>query len=132
MDWRKWHYGCEECGQYFHANCIPCLDRLSKIKFGLEVLVECHDCPVACVRTVSVDGYLCGHCGKSIRETDDIAFECSKCYFRMHQGCVQELMIKNLIIVITSFSSELNTKRAHSKSEIDITNRGKYNKCYRQ
>ncbi|GER38674.1 cysteine/Histidine-rich C1 domain family protein [Striga asiatica] len=94
MDWRKWHYGCEECEQYFHANCIPCLDRLSKIKIGFEVWVGCHECPVACVRAVSVDGYLCGHCGKSIRESDDIAFECSKCYFRMHEGCVQELMIK--------------------------------------
>ncbi|GER38671.1 cysteine/Histidine-rich C1 domain family protein [Striga asiatica] len=94
MDLGKWHYGCEECEQYFHANCIPCLDRLSKIKFGFEVSVGFHECPVACVRAVSVDGYPCGHCGKSIRESDDIAFECSKCYFRMHQGCVQELMIK--------------------------------------
>ncbi|GER49892.1 cysteine/Histidine-rich C1 domain family protein [Striga asiatica] len=92
IDWIKWHYGCEECGQYFHANCIPCLNRLSKIKFGFEVSVRCHGCPVACVRAVSVDGYLCGHCGKNIRESDDIAFECSKCYFRMDKGCVQELM----------------------------------------
>ncbi|CAA0818455.1 Unknown protein [Striga hermonthica] len=95
IDWRKWHYGCQECEQYFHANCIPCLDRLSKIKFGFEVSVGCHECPVACVRAVSVDGYLCGHCGKNIRESDDIAFECSKCNFRMHKGCVQELMIKS-------------------------------------
>ncbi|CAA0818456.1 Unknown protein [Striga hermonthica] len=94
IDWRKWHYGCEVCEQYFHANCIPCLDRLSKIKFGFEVSVGCHECPIACVRAVSVDGHLCGHCGENIRESDDIAFECSKCYFRMHEGCVQELMIK--------------------------------------
>ncbi|CAA0818454.1 Unknown protein [Striga hermonthica] len=32
IDWRKWHYGCEECKQYFHANCIPCVDRLSKME----------------------------------------------------------------------------------------------------
>ncbi|CAA0818452.1 Cysteine/Histidine-rich C1 domain family protein, partial [Striga hermonthica] len=61
MDWRKWHYGCEKCKQYFHANCIPCLDHLSKIKFDFEVSVGCHGCPVACVRAVSVDGYMCGH-----------------------------------------------------------------------
>ncbi|CAA0818449.1 Unknown protein [Striga hermonthica] len=89
MDLRKWHYGCEECEQYFHANCIPCLDHLSNIKFGFKVSVGCHECPVACIRAVSVDGYRCGHCGENIRESDDIAFECTTCYFRMHKGCVR-------------------------------------------
>ncbi|KAL3639046.1 hypothetical protein CASFOL_016953 [Castilleja foliolosa] len=93
IDERCWYYGCKECDQCFHIGCIPTLDHLSKIKFGFTVRVSCHDCPVAAVRALSVDGYPCGHCRKIIRESDEIAFECSECYFRIHQGCAEELLV---------------------------------------
>ncbi|KAL3620942.1 hypothetical protein CASFOL_035854 [Castilleja foliolosa] len=95
IDERCWYYGCMECDQCFHIGCIPTLDHLSKIKFGFTVRVSCHDCPVAAVRALSVDGYPCGHCRKIIRESDEIAFECSECYFMIHQDCAEELLVSN-------------------------------------
>ncbi|KAL3619912.1 hypothetical protein CASFOL_034824 [Castilleja foliolosa] len=94
MDDKYWHYGCKVCDQYFHVDCIPTLDRLSRIKFGFAstVHVTCHDCPLECVRAVSVDGYRCGHCQVIIRESDIMAFECSECYFRIHQDCARNLI----------------------------------------
>ncbi|KAL3613990.1 hypothetical protein CASFOL_042064 [Castilleja foliolosa] len=94
MDDKHWYYGCKECDQCFHVDCIPTLDRLSRIKFGFTstARVTCHDCPLACVRAFSVDGYRCGHCQEIIRESDKIAFECSDCYFRIHVMCAKELL----------------------------------------
>ncbi|GER56542.1 cysteine/Histidine-rich C1 domain family protein [Striga asiatica] len=73
----EWHYRCHLCQQSLHFNCVPSVDRLSKIKFGFTVRVQGHPCPVACVRALSVYCYMCGHCGKTIKEhNDEIAFEC--------------------------------------------------------
>ncbi|KAL3637269.1 hypothetical protein CASFOL_019568 [Castilleja foliolosa] len=94
IDNKRWYYGCKKCDQYFHVDCIPTLDRLSRIKFGFTstARVTCHDCPLACVRALSVDGYRCGHCQEIIRESDKIAFECSDCYFRIHKKCAKKLI----------------------------------------
>ncbi|KAL3637270.1 hypothetical protein CASFOL_019569 [Castilleja foliolosa] len=94
MDDKHWHYGCKECDQYFHVDCIPYLDHLSRIKFGFTstARVTCHDCPLECVRAVSVDGYRCRHCQEIIRESNKIAFECSDCYFRIHEECAKKLI----------------------------------------
>ncbi|KAL3637264.1 hypothetical protein CASFOL_019563 [Castilleja foliolosa] len=94
VDDKRWHYGCKVCDQYFHVDCIPALDCLSRIKFGFTstARVTCHDCPLACVRAVSVDGYRCGHCQVIIRESDVIAFECSDCYFWIHEECARNLI----------------------------------------
>ncbi|GFQ05454.1 hypothetical protein PHJA_002689500 [Phtheirospermum japonicum] len=92
IDREVWYYGCKECDQSFHIDCIPTLDHLSRIKFGFTTTVRVpgHDCPLACVRALSVHGYpcQCGHCERIIREYDEIAFECSECYFRIHAMCV--------------------------------------------
>ncbi|KAL3637535.1 hypothetical protein CASFOL_018703 [Castilleja foliolosa] len=94
IDDKRWHYGCKVCDQYFHVDCIPSLDCLSRIKFGFTstARVTCHDCPLACVRAVSVDGYRCGHCQVIIRKSDRIAFECSDCYFWIHEDCATNLI----------------------------------------
>ncbi|CAA0831175.1 Unknown protein [Striga hermonthica] len=94
IDKRYWYYSCTQCDHSFHIRCIPYFDHLSKIKLGFTLRVGCHDCPVTSVRALSVDGYRCGDCGEHIRESDDIAFECSKCYFRMHIMCVVKYMSK--------------------------------------
>ncbi|KAL3651707.1 hypothetical protein CASFOL_004709 [Castilleja foliolosa] len=95
VDDRSCYYGCKECDQCFHVDCIPGLDELSRIKFGFTstARVKCHDCPLACVRALSVDGYRCGHCQEIIRESDIIAFECSDCYFWIHKKCAQKLLM---------------------------------------
>ncbi|KAL3637324.1 hypothetical protein CASFOL_019623 [Castilleja foliolosa] len=96
VDYDHSYYGCKECDQCFHVDCIPGLDRLSRIKFGFTstARVKCHDCPLACVRAVSVDGYRCGHCQEIIRESDKLAFECSECYFWIHKKCAEKLLIQ--------------------------------------
>ncbi|GFP91629.1 hypothetical protein PHJA_001306900 [Phtheirospermum japonicum] len=101
IDNRLWYYGCKECDQCFHTRCIPTLDHLSKIKFGFTTTVRVpgHDCPLACVRALSVHGYpcQCGHCERIIREYDKIAFECSECYFRIHKKCAKELLLRTSV-----------------------------------
>ncbi|GER31536.1 cysteine/Histidine-rich C1 domain family protein [Striga asiatica] len=94
IDKSCWYYSCTYCDHSFHIRCIPYFDHLSKIKLGYTVRVGCHDCPVASVRALSVDGYRCGDCGEHIRESDKIAFECSKCYFRIHKKCVEKYVSK--------------------------------------
>ncbi|GFP89666.1 hypothetical protein PHJA_001110400 [Phtheirospermum japonicum] len=95
MDDALWYYGCKKCGQSFHIDCIPTLDKLSRIKFGFTstARVPGHNCPLACVRALSIDGYTCVHCERVIRESEAIAFECSECYFRIHKLCARELLI---------------------------------------
>ncbi|GFP98078.1 hypothetical protein PHJA_001951900 [Phtheirospermum japonicum] len=103
IDNRRWYYGCDLCEQSFHASCIPSLDNLSNIKFGFTVRVECHDCPVACVRALTVYGYKCGYCQVTFGQEDirlykGLAFECSKCYFRIHfKCCLKSLKDENVI-----------------------------------
>ncbi|GER33122.1 cysteine/Histidine-rich C1 domain family protein [Striga asiatica] len=92
----EWHYRCHLCQQSLHFNCVPSVDRLSKIKFGFTVRVQGHPCPVACVRALSVYCYMCGHCGKTIKEhNDEIAFECPKCYFRIHKDCCAKTLLSD-------------------------------------
>ncbi|GER38786.1 cysteine/Histidine-rich C1 domain family protein [Striga asiatica] len=94
----EWHYNCYKCQQSLHFNCTPFVDRLSKIKFGFTIRVRGHSCSVACVRVLSIYCYPCGHCGKTIKEhKDEIAFECPKCYFRIHKECCVETLLSDKV-----------------------------------
>ncbi|KAL3635507.1 hypothetical protein CASFOL_020054 [Castilleja foliolosa] len=88
-----WCYGCDKCDQFFHIWCIQSLDSLSKIKFGFSIRVRGHDCPLECVRALTVARYKCDHCAKTIWETGEIAFECSKCYYKIHKECAVEILL---------------------------------------
>ncbi|KAL3635509.1 hypothetical protein CASFOL_020056 [Castilleja foliolosa] len=86
-------YGCDKCDQLFHIMCIQPLDSLSKIKFGFSICVRGHDCPLECVRALTVARYKCDHCTKTIWEAGEIAFECSKCYYKIHKECAVEILL---------------------------------------
>ncbi|KAL1531815.1 hypothetical protein AAHA92_31909 [Salvia divinorum] len=91
LDSTRWYYGCADCEQAFHVDCVPCLDQLSLINYEIaEVRVACHECPLTLVRGRMVRGRRCGRCGKGYREGPDIlAFECFKCYFSVHVRCCE-------------------------------------------
>ncbi|KAL3632436.1 hypothetical protein CASFOL_025420 [Castilleja foliolosa] len=95
MESNCWYYRCDQCDQSFHIRCIPAFDDLSNIKFGFNVSVPCHDCPVTGVRALSVAGYPCAHCARIIREYDEIAFECSECCFWIHGECAEKLWLES-------------------------------------
>ncbi|KAI3450131.1 hypothetical protein Pfo_006796 [Paulownia fortunei] len=91
MDTKCWFYRCDECLQSFHVDCIPCVGSLSRIKFGGTIRVRLHDCPLTSIRLLTTYNYRCGICQKIIRGfVDDIAFECSKCDFRIHYDCARK------------------------------------------
>ncbi|XP_047965543.1 uncharacterized protein LOC125210010 [Salvia hispanica] len=93
LDSTRWYYGCTECEQVFHVDCIPCLDNLSLIKYeAIEVRVPYHKCPLTLVRRHMVRGRRCGRCGEGYREhRDSLALECFKCYFSIHVTCFETL-----------------------------------------
>ncbi|KAI3472156.1 hypothetical protein Pfo_029644 [Paulownia fortunei] len=90
IDNKCWYYSCDRCDQSFHTDCIPFLDRFSRMRLGITVDVQCHDCPVTSVRALTVYGYRCGYCQEIMRESEGVAFECSKCYFRIHLDCASK------------------------------------------
>ncbi|XP_057765708.1 uncharacterized protein LOC130986334 [Salvia miltiorrhiza] len=94
LDDRWWYYGCRECDQAFHVDCVPCLDRKSSIKYEItEVRLEsCHECPLTLVRGHMVRGRRCGHCGEGYRDRDTLALECFKCYFSIHASCARKIV----------------------------------------
>ncbi|KAI3471552.1 hypothetical protein Pfo_028202 [Paulownia fortunei] len=94
IDNRLWYYSCNECDRSFHIDCIPSLDPLSKMKLGVSVRVQCHGCPLTSVRALTVYGYRCGYCRETIRDYDKLAFECSKCYFRIHEKCARICLLE--------------------------------------
>ncbi|KAG6392088.1 hypothetical protein SASPL_146297 [Salvia splendens] len=93
----RWHYSCGECDQWFHYDCIPSVDRLSRIKVGKDARVDVHGCPVALVRLEDgvCAGRRCGACGEKLKLGDDgLAYECSNCFFGLHQNCAKKHLLK--------------------------------------
>ncbi|KZV50274.1 hypothetical protein F511_23260 [Dorcoceras hygrometricum] len=91
IDLRYWFYGCMECDNYFHVNCIPSLGKFSKFKFGGTVDdAPCHPHPLARVRLLTVGSQICGICERTVEGfTDDYyALHCSACDFWVHQNCL--------------------------------------------
>ncbi|KAG6389948.1 hypothetical protein SASPL_151423 [Salvia splendens] len=93
LDSTQWYYGCTECEQAFHVDCVPCLDQLSLIKYEIaEVRVAYHKCPLTLVRGHMVHGRKCGRCGEGYRgHRNSLAFACFKCYFSIHVTCFETL-----------------------------------------
>ncbi|XP_057794920.1 uncharacterized protein LOC131011144 [Salvia miltiorrhiza] len=86
------YYGCSECNQSFHVDCIPSVDRLSRIKLGANIRVDGHGCQLALVgRDDAVcGGRRCGSCWGVLNLCDDgLAYECSQCFFGLHQKCAK-------------------------------------------
>ncbi|KAI3444206.1 hypothetical protein Pfo_000871 [Paulownia fortunei] len=86
-----WFYHCAECDQSFHVNCIPSVGYLSKVKFGGTLNISRHhDHPVTLTRMLMEGSQRCGRCKKIIKGfVDDMAFQCSKCYFWIHFSCAR-------------------------------------------
>ncbi|XP_047942754.1 uncharacterized protein LOC125189525 [Salvia hispanica] len=93
IDIEQWNYSCSECDQWFHVDCIPSVDQLSRIKLGSRVRVDVHGCPVALVRRDD-SGCIsrkCGSCRETLRLGDDgLAYECCDCFFGLHQNCANK------------------------------------------
>ncbi|KZV50273.1 hypothetical protein F511_23259 [Dorcoceras hygrometricum] len=91
IDLRYWFYGCLECDNYFHVNCIPSLGKFSKFKFGGTVDdAPCHPHPLASVGLLTVGSQICGICERTVEGITDFnyAFHCSACDFWVHQYCL--------------------------------------------
>ncbi|XP_047953627.1 uncharacterized protein LOC125199766 [Salvia hispanica] len=99
LDDARWHYGCAECKQAFHVECVPCLDKLSLVKYEMvEVSERCHECPLTLVRVHMVCGRQCGVCRKGyLGHRDSTAFACFKCYFSIHVSCAFTWKIEAII-----------------------------------
>ena len=93
----RWHYSCSKCDQWFHYNCITSIDQLSRMKVGVEARVDVHGCPIALVRLEDsvCAGRRCGACGDKLKLGDDgLAYECSNCFFGLHQNCAKKHLLK--------------------------------------
>ncbi|XP_042003787.1 uncharacterized protein LOC121752757 [Salvia splendens] len=93
IDIEQWNYSCSKCYQLFHVDCIPSIDQLSRIKLGSHVRVDVHGCPVELVRRNDsvCSGRKCGSCHEALRLGDDgLAYECSNCFFGLHQNCANK------------------------------------------
>ncbi|XP_073132482.1 uncharacterized protein [Henckelia pumila] len=91
IDLRYWFYGCLECDNYFHVNCIPSVGEFSKFRFGGSVddVPRHGDHPLTSVRMLTIGSQRCGYCGRIVRGFEDgFAFHCEMCDFWMHEYCV--------------------------------------------
>ncbi|KAL1533971.1 hypothetical protein AAHA92_15749 [Salvia divinorum] len=94
----RWNYSCSECDQWFHVDCIPSIDQLSRIKLGSNVRLDVHGCPVSLVRRDDsvCGGRKCGSCRETLRLGDDgLAYECCNCFFGLHQNCAEKHLLKS-------------------------------------
>ncbi|KAH6812870.1 hypothetical protein C2S51_021888, partial [Perilla frutescens var. frutescens] len=93
IDKREWFYSCKQRDNSFHINCIPFVDRLSKVKFGVSVHVDFHSCPLTLVPEATISGYHCDLCREKFEYMDapgltmDCAYECTECNYRVHGAC---------------------------------------------
>lgn len=92
-----WYYSCSECKHSFHVDCIPSVDRLSRIKLGSTVHVDGHDCPLTLTRQGfdGCGGLRCGFCGEDFKYSDNsLAYECCNCFTMIHHSCVVKSVLK--------------------------------------
>lgn len=72
----SWCYGCEECNQWFHIDCIPCVDLVHKIKSlahsGLYL-----DPPNRLIRGLTLSGHAKDYCRKVADECDILVSDSS-------------------------------------------------------
>ncbi|XP_057803414.1 protein VACUOLELESS GAMETOPHYTES-like [Salvia miltiorrhiza] len=91
IDLKYWMYGCAECKQWFHINCIPSLGYLSKVKFGGTISIpDCHIHDLILTRMLTLPSQRCGHCKQTIQGLqDEMALFCSHCHFWLHFSCAR-------------------------------------------
>ncbi|KAH6758009.1 hypothetical protein C2S52_023090 [Perilla frutescens var. hirtella] len=92
----EWYYSCKQRDSWFHINCIPFFNRLYKVKFGVSVDVNFHDCPLTLVPGATLSGYHCDLCSRKFEYTYSTyglrmgcAYECTKCNYRVHGHCAE-------------------------------------------
>ncbi|KAH6757434.1 hypothetical protein C2S51_038831 [Perilla frutescens var. frutescens] len=96
IDKKEWYYSCKQWDNSFHINCIPFLNRLSRLKFGVSVDVNFHDCPLTLVPQATLSGYHCDLCREKFKYIYpigfwmDCAYECTKCNYRVHGECATQ------------------------------------------
>ncbi|KAH6812462.1 hypothetical protein C2S51_026224 [Perilla frutescens var. frutescens] len=93
---REWYYNCKQWHSSFHIDCIPFLNRGYRVKSGVSVDVNFHDCPLTLVPEATHSGYHCDVCRRKFEYMYSrglrmhCAYECTKCNYRVHGVCARQ------------------------------------------